>query len=811
MSEVFFVFSILNMAVLVYIYFGYPILLVILTRFAPGKSVEKGEIRPKVSLLISCYNEEKVIREKLRNSLALNYPHGKLEIIVISDGSTDRTDQIACEFEKKGVVLLRQEGRLGKTCGLNYAVPQATGEIIVFSDANAMYRPDAIMRLVENFADETVGYVVGEARYVDAERSPASDSENTYWAYEIAVKKMESKVSSMVGGDGAIYAIRKALYEPLLEMDINDFVNPLQIIAKGFRGIYEPSAICLEETSGKFEKEFRRKVRIVNRSFSGLLRVKSVMNPFRTGLFSLQILSHKVLRWFACVFIANFFVSSFYLALKGSIFFQVVVAAELAAMFCAYIGYISRDDEKAIPIFYQAYYFGLVNVAALFGLYKSIRGTVQVTWEPHRIETRDDREAPIAHVAIHTSAAVLLLSFLLVLQSFLKIDMFVWKAALWTAFALILYTYFGYPLILFIWSALFPAAVSKSPCTPTVDILTCAYNEEETIEKKISNFQELNYPREKVRLVVASDGSTDATVEIAKKFENDRISVIEYPKRRGKIGVINETVAQLEGEILLFSDANTMLEKNSVERMVWNFSDEQVGGVSANVVLISENAPFGAGESLYYKYERFIQEKESLVESIIGADGGMYGIRRDFFSAPPGDTILDDFVISMNVALQGKRVVFDREVVGYEDNPISCRDEFFRKSRVIAGAVQTLKRCMAVPSMNRKKLLFCYLSHKLLRWSTPILLVVLLFASARLAVGGQGAPYSLLLGIYAAFFLLSFAGFLTKHRKNAAPLIVPYYYCLENAAALYGVYKGVFNRQSVRWRKMRGKKSEVSG
>ena len=250
-----------------------------MSHFKPATGIAKDAIRPSVSLLISCYNEEAIIRQKLENALQLNYPAGKMQIVVISDGSTDRTDDIVAEFQQSGIRLVRQEGRLGKTCGLNLAMTKIDSDIVVFSDANAMYHQDAIVRLVENFNDPSVGYVVGEARYVNTSTSSASTSENTYWQYEIMIKKMESKVHSVVGGDGAIYATRRELYEPLEQTDINDFVNPLQIIAKGYRGVYEPAAICYEDPAGDFAREFKRKTRIVNRSFSAILRIPAVLNP----------------------------------------------------------------------------------------------------------------------------------------------------------------------------------------------------------------------------------------------------------------------------------------------------------------------------------------------------------------------------------------------------------------------------------------------------------------------------------------------------------------------------------------------------
>ncbi len=385
MTEIILYFSILNLCLLLYIYIGYPVLLIVLSKTCPGPAIKKEPIRPTVSLLISCYNEGAVIRKKIENALSLDYPKEKYEIIVISDASTDSTDKIVREYEAQGVRLIRQENRRGKTFGLNGAVQRAMGEIIIFSDANAIYQSDAIIQLVENFADPIVGYAVGEAKYVGVKNSDASISENTYWRYEIKIKQMESSIHSIVGGDGAIYAIRKGLYKPLKDTDINDFVNPLQIIVSGYRGIYEPLAVCFEEAAGEFKKEFLRKTRIVNRSFSGLLSVKNALNPFYTGIFSFQLISHKLLRWFTGLFLFSFIVSSLVLALANVNAFQVIFIFEIIFLAFAYLGYLLDGFAVSFKPFYYSFYFVLINIAAINGIIKSLRGSVQITWEHHRI------------------------------------------------------------------------------------------------------------------------------------------------------------------------------------------------------------------------------------------------------------------------------------------------------------------------------------------------------------------------------------------------------------------------------------------
>ncbi len=383
--------TLLSLVLMFHVYFGYPIILWLLSKILKGKKVDINEShKPPATLLISCYNEIDVVKEKIENSLALAYPADKLEIIVISDGSDDGTDEVAKSYQSKGVKLIRQEGRLGKTSAINLAMQSVTSDIVIFSDANAMYQPDAVDKLARNFNDLEVGYVVGAALYNDGEENAAAASENLYWQYEIALKTMESNLHSVVGGDGAIYAIRRKLYKELDVKDINDFVNPLQIIEQGYRGIFDKEAICLEETAGDFNKEAKRKQRIVNRSFRGLMKVKAVMNPFKFGFYSFEIISHKLLRWLQPVFIVAFGTGSIALAYMEQYFFQWISLLGLAFLFLAQIGLLRANKEKTHAAFTIPYYFLMVNYYSLFGVLTALAGSIQVTWSSprHKLEKK---------------------------------------------------------------------------------------------------------------------------------------------------------------------------------------------------------------------------------------------------------------------------------------------------------------------------------------------------------------------------------------------------------------------------------------
>lgn len=376
--------TLLCLAVPVYVYFGYPAILWLLTRGMPETTHRRGEHRPFVALVISCYNEESVIREKLQNALALDYPEEQLQIIVVSDGSDDGTDDAVREFEDKRILLIRQEGRLGKTMGINLAMEQISADVTVFSDANAMYASDAISKLVRNFADLDVGYVVGAALYTDGDEGASARNENLYWRYELAIKAMESRLHSVVGGDGAIYAIRTKLWEPLQQQDINDFVNPLQIIAKGYRGVFDADARCFEETAGDFDREVARKERIVNRSIRGLMRVGQVMNPNKSGVFSFEVISHKLLRWLIPAFLMLGIAGSALLATQGIDLFRLITLGAFLLLALATAGHLS-SARNSLPVWLSVpYYFVLVNVYSIRGVVWALNGKTQVTWSSAR-------------------------------------------------------------------------------------------------------------------------------------------------------------------------------------------------------------------------------------------------------------------------------------------------------------------------------------------------------------------------------------------------------------------------------------------
>ncbi|MBX3330261.1 MAG: glycosyltransferase family 2 protein [Nitrospira sp.] len=286
---------ILSLVLIGYAYFGYLIVLWALSLVA-GRSMshEPSSRLPKVSLIISVYNEESILSEKLTNSLALDYPKELLRIIVVSDGSTDGTEEIAKSFADRGIILRSYPGRIGKTACLNQAVADLSSEIVIFSDANSMYPQNTVRALIAPFSDPGIGFVTGGTSYVADNNGQMGESIGIYARLEQMTKLLESQLGSCVGADGAMFAIRRSLYQPLDHADINDLVIPLKIVRAGYRGVYSPQAFCVEVVAKEAAKEFSRQVRIAARTIRAVMAQRALLNPFVYGLFAFQLASHKV-------------------------------------------------------------------------------------------------------------------------------------------------------------------------------------------------------------------------------------------------------------------------------------------------------------------------------------------------------------------------------------------------------------------------------------------------------------------------------------------------------------------------------------
>lgn len=365
-----------------YVYAGYPLLVFAYGEIRPRRIIKRA-IEPTVSLVITAYNEERDIKKKIENTLTLDYPREKLEIIVASDCSDDMTDQIVADFSHQGVKLVRQDHRGGKTAAQNLAVEQARGEIVHFSDATSVYEADAIREIVANFADPSVGCVAGKLHYVDPTSSSVGSGARSYWNYETFLKKAESLACSLIGVSGCIYAVRRANYVPMYPEACSDFLIATVIYRQGMRTIYEPAAMCREETNRRSDKEMRMRIRVISQTFTDLWRNRDMLNPLKSGFFAIQLLSHKVLRYSVPIFLCAALASSAYLA-AGSNLFLWIFLIQLLFYFSAFAGWvIERIGLSAGPLSIPLY-FVLTSAASIAGFVQFLRGESYAAWEPIR-------------------------------------------------------------------------------------------------------------------------------------------------------------------------------------------------------------------------------------------------------------------------------------------------------------------------------------------------------------------------------------------------------------------------------------------
>ncbi len=366
---------------IVYIYLGYPLLILLLSRLRP-KHVRTAPCALTVSILIAAHNEAQHIARTIENKLASDYPRDRLQIIVVSDASTDGTDAIVARYAQSPVTLLRQEPRGGKTAALNMAVAAAaTGEILVFSDANSIYAPHTLRNLVQNFSDPEIGYVTGHMIYTNPSGTLVGDGCSAYMKYENFLREHETRVGSVIGVDGGIDAIRRVLYHPMRPDQLPDFVLPLMVVERGYRVVYDSRAILWEEVQSRHTDEYRMRVRVALRSLCALRDMKHLLNIFRHGLFSVQLFSHKVLRYFAFLILGALYITNILLWGAGSLYRSALLLQTLVYA-CSLGGYLAQRGGRPGKPLHLPYYFVLLNVAAAHAFFRFLKGTKQVIWEP---------------------------------------------------------------------------------------------------------------------------------------------------------------------------------------------------------------------------------------------------------------------------------------------------------------------------------------------------------------------------------------------------------------------------------------------
>jgi len=372
---------------LVLAYPGYPLLLWGLSQII-RRSHRIGAVLPSLTLLIPAYNEAEVLGQKLDNALASDYPSELLQIIVISDASTDETAEIAASYAPRGVELLENQQRSGKTFGLNRAVEKAGGELLVFTDANAFFEATTLRLLVRGFADQTVGLVTGGTLYFTSGPEEAGLSMGLYSRLEHWLKKWESTIGSCVGADGAIFALRKELYLRLHDSDINDLVIPFNTLRQGYRVVQEAEAFCREEHGGGLKDEFARQVRISNRTLRALRKNRALLNPRRYGIFAVELFCHKWLRFLFPLIVPVMCILGLILG-----FFTSATSYLLFPALTLLLLLFSLIPVPRSPIVGHLKTFVVINLAMLAGWSKTLRNEVTVVWgDPPKIQPENKTE-----------------------------------------------------------------------------------------------------------------------------------------------------------------------------------------------------------------------------------------------------------------------------------------------------------------------------------------------------------------------------------------------------------------------------------
>ncbi len=365
---------------------------------------------------------------------------------------------------------------------------------------------------------------------------------------------------------------------------------------------------------------------------------------------------------------------------------------------------------------------------------------------------------------------------------------------------LIAYTFFGYPALLALWARLRPRGVASDPgLTPTVSLIIAAYNEADVIEAKLRNCFALDYPHDLLEIIVAADGSDDATAELASG--DPRVKVLYQPERKGKMAAINRAVSEAQGEILIFSDANNLYTPDTLRALLAPFGDPAVGVVTGRKAIDDGSGrALDRAEGLYWRYESKIKEWESRIGSVTGVAGEILAVRRAAFRAPPVGTVNDDFVLAMLAAIDGWRVVYAPHAVSLEPASATLDDEATRRSRIVTGRYQALWQLL--PSMVRKRpqLAWQVISHKGLRPFVPFAMLTTLLSNLALLRGAAWARW--MVALQGAFYGGALVGWWNEARgRRNRWLYLPYYFCRVNGASVQGLQRFLSRRNHALWAK----------
>jgi biofilm PGA synthesis N-glycosyltransferase PgaC len=377
----------------------------------------------------------------------------------------------------------------------------------------------------------------------------------------------------------------------------------------------------------------------------------------------------------------------------------------------------------------------------------------------------------------------------------------------WTGVCIVLYTYAGYGLAIFILSKIKRRFPAPNPVNdenlPEVTLLIAAYNEEQFIEEKIKNTLSLDYPTQKLKVFFVTDGSTDNTPSIIERYP--QISLFHESQRKGKIHAVNRVMKFVKTPIVIFSDANTDLNREAIKNIVRHYQFENVGGVAGEKRIFkkAEDNASGAGEGLYWKYESFLKRKDSDVYSVVGAAGELFSIRTELFEEPAENIIIEDFYLSLSICSKGYRFIYEPDAYATETASASVGEEWKRKVRISAGGFQAIAKLKHLLNPFKYGILsFQYVSHRVLRWTlAPLFLPVILLCNIWLAMAGLALYQLALLGQF-VFYVLAFLGYLNRDKKiSVKGFFVPYYFCVMNLSVYAGFWRYLNGKQSVVWEK----------
>ena len=375
------------------------------------------------------------------------------------------------------------------------------------------------------------------------------------------------------------------------------------------------------------------------------------------------------------------------------------------------------------------------------------------------------------------------------------------QAIFWISALLVGYAYVGYPLAIYVLSRLFGHQRQPVDCDdkqlPQLSLLVAAYNEHSVIAERIENALALDYPRDRLEIVVASDGSSDGTNEIVERYADQGVVLLAFPQRRGKSVVLNDAVGRLRGDVMLLSDANTMLDPQAARRLVRWFSDPTIGAVCGWLDLYDTRTGRNA-DGVYWRYENFLKRCEGRLDAVLGANGAIYAMRRALFQAIPADTLIDDLTIPLLAKLRsGCRIVYDQQAVACEETAPDIRAEFKRRARIGAGGFQAIARLWPLLHPRCGWTAFAFLSHKVLRWSSPFFLVGMLLSNLLLA--GDPGYRALLLAQFAFYALAAVGSRIALQGRAGRLLRLPALFTTVNAALLVGFARWLRGPQNGVW------------